>query len=62
MIKGYGRGILQKYVDKGIISRQYSVYINKGEYHDGVHIWEVHIESDCGGFVLSEGTTNQPDS
>lgn len=62
MIEGYVRGILQKYVDKGVISRQYSVYINKGEYHDGVHIWEVHIESDSGGFVLSEDTTNQVDS
>ena len=62
MIEGYVRGILQKYVDKGVISRQYSVYINKGEYHDGVHIWEVHIESDSGGFVLSEDTTNRLDS
>jgi hypothetical protein len=62
MIEGYVRGILQKYVDKGIISRQYGVYINKEEYHDGVHIWEVHIESNCGGFILSEGTTNQIDS
>ena len=59
MIEGYVRGILQKYVDEGVISRQYSVYINKEEYHDGVHIWEVHIESDSGGFVLSEGTANQ---
>ena len=59
MIEGYVRGILQKYVDKGIISRQYGVYINKEEYHDGVHIWEVRIESNCGGFVLSEGTANQ---
>ncbi|QHU93271.1 hypothetical protein GWK77_03820 [Candidatus Saccharibacteria bacterium oral taxon 488] len=62
MIEGYVRGILQKYVDKGIISRQYGVYINKEEYHDGVHIWEVRIESNCGGFVLSEDTTNQVDS
>ena len=62
MIEGYVRGILQKYVDKGVISRQYSVYINKGEYHDGVHIWEVHIESDSGGFVLSEDTTDRLDS
>ena len=62
MIEGYVRGILQKYVDKGMIHRQYGVYINKEEYHDGVHIWEVRIESNCGGFVLSEDTTNQVDS
>ena len=59
MIEGYIRGILGKYVDKGIISRQYSVHINEGEYHDGVHIWEVHIESNSGGFILSGNTTDR---
>ncbi|QJU05307.1 hypothetical protein FBF32_03670 [Candidatus Saccharibacteria bacterium oral taxon 488] len=62
VIEGYIRGVLEPYAREGIISSRYSVHVDEESYYDGVHIREVRIESNCGGFVLSEGTTNQPDS
>lgn len=62
VIEGYMRGILEPYVRGGIISPRYSVHVDEESYYDGVHIREIRIESNYGGFVLSEGTTNQIDS
>lgn len=61
-IEGYIRRMLEPYAREGIISSRYRVHVDEESYYDGVHIREVRIESNCGGFVLSEGTTNQPDS
>lgn len=61
-IEGYIRRMLEPYAREGIISSRYRVYVDEGSYYDGVHIREVRIESNCGGFVLSEDTTNRLDS
>lgn len=62
MIEGYIRRMLEPYAREGIISSRYRVHVDEGSYYDEVHIREVRIESNCGGFVLSEDTTNQVDS
>lgn len=61
-IEGYIRRMLEPYAREGIISSRYRVHVDEGSYYDEVHIREVRIESNCGGFVLSEDTTNQVDS
>lgn len=62
VIEGYIRGILEPYAREGIISSPYGVHVDNGSYYDGVHIRGVRIESSCGGFVLSENTTDRLDS
>lgn len=61
-IEGYIRRMLEPYAREGIISSRYRVHVDEESYYDGVHIREVRIESNCGGFVLSEDTANQIDS
>lgn len=61
-IEGYIRRMLEPYAREGIISSRYRVHVDEGSYYDGVHIREVRIESNCGGFVLSEDTTDRLDS
>ena len=58
----YIRGILKPYVRGGIISPRYSVHVDEESYYDGVHIREIRIESDCGGFTFPENTTDRLDS
>ena len=62
VIEGYMRGMLEPYARGGIISSRYSVHVDEGSYYDKVYIREVRIESNCGGFVLSENTTDRLNS
>lgn len=61
-IEGYIRRMLEPYAREGIISSQYRVHVDEESYYDGVHIREVRIESNCGGFVLSEDAADHLDS
>lgn len=61
-IEGYIRRMLEPYAREGIISSRYRVHVDEESYYDGVHIREVRIESNCGGFVLSEDAADHLDS